>query len=179
MFLALTDAYRLVRSRFRSRVDPFATLASPMRVWPHHLDALIHMNNGTYLTLATFARWEFVIRSGYGDIFRRLGWYGVIAGQVVRYRRGLRLWQRFAVETRFLGLDGPNIVFEHRFVRGGEVVARVIACIRMLDRRGGTVRREDLLAAVPDPRITDVPEWAARWTAVARMPMTEADVLVD
>ncbi len=46
MFLALTDAYHLIRSRFRSPVEPFGTLHSPMRVWPHHLDTLAHMNNG-------------------------------------------------------------------------------------------------------------------------------------
>ncbi|WP_051800075.1 acyl-CoA thioesterase [Catenuloplanes japonicus] len=173
MFLAITDAYHLLRSRFRPAVDPFDVLETRMRVLPHHLDALVHMNNGVYLTLASFARWEFVIRSGAGDTFRRLGWYGVIASQVVRYRRGLRLWQRFTVETRFLGLDGPNIVFEHRFVRDGETVARIVACVRMIHRTGGPVTRTALIEGMADPRITDAPEWTARWTSSAMMPMAD------
>ncbi|MFI5845907.1 acyl-CoA thioesterase [Catenuloplanes sp. NPDC051500] len=173
MFLAITDVYHLISFRFRSRVDPFDVLSTPMRVWPHHLDALLHMNNGVYLTLASHSRWEFVIRTGYSEIFRDLGWYGVIAGQVVRYRRGLRLWQRFTVETRFLGLDGPNIVFEHRFVRGGDVVARMVACVRMIHRTSGTVSHDALREGLHDPRITDVPEWASQWTTSAMMPMAD------
>ena len=86
------------------------------RVWPHDLDAFGHMNNGRYLQIMDVARAEWMVRTGVFGSMRLQGWSALLGSGVTRFRRSLKLWQRYEVRTRLLCWDDRWFYFEHNFV---------------------------------------------------------------
>lgn len=129
-------------SPFRPRlVPPDAVSRLGFRVWPHDLDTSLHMNNGRYWAIMDLGRADLVLRSGLWRSVLRRRWTPVLGAATIRFRRELRAFQRFRLETRILHWTGTNLVIEQRVLcpgrgRGGEVVA-AIALLRagLYDRR--------------------------------------------
>ncbi len=86
------------------------------RVWPHDLDPSLHMNNGRYLTLMDLGRLDVMARSGLLRAAWHHGWTPIASGIQIRYRRELRLWQTFRIETRLAAWQTHLVVMEQRFV---------------------------------------------------------------
>lgn len=140
---------------------------------PTDLDILRHMNNGRYLSLVDLGRFDLLVRTGLFGAMRRHGWYAVVSAETVTFRKSLRLWQRFDVESRLMGHDDRAILLEHRVVRGGEIYARVIVRARMVKRSGGTLSHEELFAAIGRPdALPEVEEWIHDWAEATRLPST-------
>lgn len=156
----------LLFSRFRSRVDIMEECATPFRVWPTDLDALLHMNNGVYLSLQDLARMDYMIRA---NAFKKLssrGWYPVVASEMIRFRRSLSLFQKFELRTRLLSWDEKYLYLEHKFISGHEVMALGMIRARFLSRKGGAVSPPELMKALdldltPPPFPLSLQEWLA------------------
>ncbi len=134
------------------------------RVHPGDLDVLRHMNNGRYLTLLDLGRMDLMLRSGFWKRITEAGWYPVVAGQTITYRRSLELWQRFELSTRVLGYDDRWIYMEQIFRVGETVHADAIVRARFLRRGGGSVEIDEVLGlAGPVPEDLEVPEWVLAW----------------
>jgi len=146
------------------------------RVWPSDLDVFLHMNNGVYLTIADLGRTDMLARAGVLPELRRLGWYPVVAAESIRFRRSLKLGQRFRIDTRVLGWNERSIYLGQTFVARGETVARAVIDARFLARGGARVTPADVLDTAA--RVTDVdtdeesagavPAWADDWSAAMR-----------
>ncbi|WP_087132268.1 acyl-CoA thioesterase [Microbacterium esteraromaticum] len=142
---------------------------------PTDLDILRHMNNGRYLSLFDLGRWDLLIRTGLFDAMKQRGWYAVVSSETVTFRKSLELWQRFDVESRFIGHDEKALFTEHRAVVDGEVYARVLVRARMLRRSGGTVPHDELFAALGQPEgVPDVEGWIHDWASASALPPTKA-----
>ncbi len=140
---------------------------------PSDIDILRHMNNGRYLSLFDLGRWDLLVRTGLWDAMRRNGWYAVVAAETITFRKSLQLWQRFDVESRFLGHDDRAVYMEHRAVVDGEIYARAIIRARMMRRSGGTLPHEELFAATGRPQqVPDVEPWVHDWAEASRLPST-------
>jgi len=140
---------------------------------PTDIDILRHMNNGRYLSLFDLGRWDLLVRTGLWDAMRSHGWYAVVSAETVTFRRSLQLWQRFDVESRFLGHDDRALYMEHRAVVDGEIYARAIVRARMLRRSGGTLPHEELFAATGRPAdLPDVEPWVHEWAVASALPST-------
>ncbi|MBL3686933.1 thioesterase [Leucobacter zeae] len=156
---------------------------SRFRVWPTDLDLLRHMNNGKYLSVMDVARFDLIQRNGVVGLFRREGWYPVVVGQTISYRRSLNPWMRFWIESRILGFDEQAVYMEQRFVRPDaegrpEVYARAIVRARILRRSGGVVPIDELLEkSGADPEELRVPEEVLAWGASTRLPSLRDDAL--
>lgn len=154
---------------------------SRFRVWPTDLDILNHMNNGKYLSVMDIARFDFMQRTGSWKRIQQLGWYPVVVGQTISYRKSLNPWQRFWIETRILGHDEQALYMEQRFVRPGagrrpEIYARAYVRARFLKRSGGTVKVEELFEAVgADTSGFEVPPEVLAWGAGTRLPSLRDD----
>ncbi len=99
------------------------------RVWPHDLDPSIHMNNGRYLTLMDLGRLDVMLRSGLWKAVRDRRWTPIASAVTMRYRRELRPFQKFRLETRLVCWDETLVVMEQTFVidgggRDGQIAAR-------------------------------------------------------
>lgn len=89
------------------------------RVWPHDLDPFGHMNNGRYLTIMDLGRTDLMVRSGLARAARNHKWTPIASAVVIRFRREMRLWQKFRLETRILWWDERQSVIEQLFVLSG------------------------------------------------------------
>lgn len=124
------------RARLRLPAD-VSVLA--FRVYPHDLDLSLHMNNGRYLTIMDLGRLDLILRSGLGRAVWRHGWTPVANAAVVRFRRELRVFDRYRLETRIVGWMEQAVIIEQSFVfatgeREGQVAARAIFKGALYDR---------------------------------------------
>jgi acyl-CoA thioesterase FadM len=146
MSLLLRLLLLLFSSRRRSRLHVLDTCVTPFRVWLNDLDALLHMNNGRYLTILDLARVDLMMRSGLWKHLKAQGWYPVVTLETIRFHCSLELGNRYDVETRVIGWDEKHIFVEQGFVRDRRVIAtvgdhaasaRVARVGRALERGGG------------------------------------------
>jgi YbgC/YbaW family acyl-CoA thioester hydrolase len=148
----------------RPRCDALGPARKRFIVWPPDLDVLGHVNNGVYLSMLDVARVDMMLRSGMLGLLRRHGFYAVVAAQTIRFRRSLRLFQSFEVETKVIGWDEKAFLLRHQFLRAGEVVAEAVVRSRFLKRKGGGVSSQELLELLgrtgPSPAL---PDWIQAW----------------
>jgi acyl-CoA thioesterase FadM len=141
MNLWLRVLYLIVASFFRPRLDPVRDVSRlRFRVWPHDLDTSLHMNNGRYWTLMDLGRTDIMIRSGLWRPILRHGWVPVVGAGQIRFRRELKAFRSFTLETRILTWSESHVVMEHRFVsesKDGSPVLSAIALVKagLYDRR--------------------------------------------
>ncbi len=155
--------------RRATRLAVLDTCRTPFTVVPGDLDVLRHMNNGIYLSLMDLGRVDYMRRTGLWAGLTRKRWYPVITLCSMRYRRSLTLFQRFAIETRFLGHDATTLFVEQRFVRRGELVAVGVVGARFLKASGGTVTPEELLVLGGfTGTAPTLPDWVTQWSEAAR-----------
>lgn len=154
-------------------IDPSAVARVSVRTMPTDIDLLGHMNNGRYASLFDLGRYDLLIRAGIWDVFRRRGWYAVVASASITFRKSLALWQRFTVESRLLGHDDRSVYLMHRAVVDGEVYAEIIVRARFLRRSGGVVPHEELFEALHRPdNLPDLPSWVTEWAVSSALPST-------
>jgi acyl-CoA thioesterase FadM len=151
-----------------------------LRVLPTDLDLLGHVNNGIYLSLMDLGRMDMMIRSGKWEALNKLGWAPVAQNVTVSYRRSLKLWERYVIETKVIGFDDKAMYTEQRFVRGGEVYVQGYMRARFVKKAGGTVSVAELgeLAGI-DPTTMPAPEWMTDWAADVKLPPAKASFPSD
>jgi acyl-CoA thioesterase FadM len=108
-------------------------------VWPNDLDISIHMNNGRYLTMMDLGRTDLIIRTGLWRLILRRRLTPVVGTAAIRFRRELRLFQAFDLETRLVGWVDDMVLFEQRFriasgPRTGQYAATALVRAGLYDR---------------------------------------------
>ena len=151
-------------SFFRPRLNSTIDVSRwGFRVWPHDLDTSLHMNNGRYWTLMDLGRTDLMIRSGLWRTVLRNRWVPVVSAGKIRFRRELRLFQRFALETRIVTWAETWVVMEHRMVsrsRSGGTIVNAVALVRagVYDRKAKSFIAVDrLLSAVGEGGMSPEP----------------------
>ena len=124
----------LLTARFRPRLAmPEQASDLSFQVWPHDLDTSLHMNNGRYWSLMDLGRTDLVLRSGLWRAILRYRWLPVVNAGTIRFRRELRAFRKFRLETRILCWSEHWLVIQHRVLtanrRGDEILA-AIALVR-------------------------------------------------
>lgn len=135
MNLWLRVLHLIIASFFRAKLDPVKGVSRlTFRVWPHDLDTSLHMNNGRYWTLMDLGRTDVMIRSGLWRSVLKHGWVPVVSAGQIRFRREMRLFQSFTLETRILTWSEGHVVMEHRLMsqaKDGNPVLNAIALVRV------------------------------------------------
>ncbi len=141
MNLWLRLLWLLVTARWRAPLAmPDGVSILNFRVWPHDLDLSAHLNNGRYLTLMDQGRLDVMLRSGLWRELLRQKWTPIASAITIRFRRELRPFQTFRLETRLLCWDASLVVMEQTFVigsgqRGGQIAARALFKGGLYDRK--------------------------------------------
>ena len=141
MNLWLRLLHLIVASFFRPRLDPAREVSRlAFLVWPHDLDTSLHMNNGRFWTVMDLGRADLMIRSGLWRAVLRHGWTPVVSAGKIRFRRELKAFRSFRLETRIVAWAEGWFVMEHRLVttaRDGSDVLSAIALVRagLYDRK--------------------------------------------
>ena len=122
-----------------SKPEPGLTVLDPvvtrMRVLPQDLDYMMVVNNGTYLQIMDVAGHRHLGRAGALRLAAKRSWFGYVVASTMRYRRPLRLWDRFEDTSRVLGWDDRVFYIEHVITRDGELCTRGVVCYRLVHRR--------------------------------------------
>lgn len=157
----------LLFSRFHSKIDFLATCDTAFRVWPTDLDVLMHMNNGKYFSLMDLARVNLLIRSGMEKVMNDNGYYPVLSGETVRFKKSLKLFTAFDIKTKILGWDKKNFYLEHTFIHNEEIYAHAYIKARMLHKKGDKVAPVDCLkAAGKNLTSPPLPDNLKNWIAI-------------
>lgn len=141
MNLWLRLIWLIITARGRTPLQmPEGTSALHYRVWPHDLDVSMHMNNGRYLGIMDLGRLDVIIRSGLWRAVMRHRWTPIASAMVIRFRRELRLFDLYRLETRILAWDELSVVMEQVFQfaggpRDGQVAARALFKGGLYDRK--------------------------------------------
>lgn len=118
---------------FRPSLQMHETSMLQLRVQLNDIDLFMHVNNGRFPTLMDLGRTDYLARTGMWQLFRRRGWRPVAAGLTMRFRRELRLGQRFTLVSSIAGWDDRWVFFDQRFMRGEVMHARGYAKIGILE----------------------------------------------
>ncbi len=133
MNLWLRLLHLIVASLFRARLDPSRDVSRlAFRVWPHDLDTSLHMNNGRYWTIMDLGRADLMIRSGLWRAVLREKWTPVVSAAKIRFRRELKPFRAFRLETRILAWGDTWLVMEHRIVTTGRDGSEILAAIALV-----------------------------------------------
>lgn len=128
MNLWLRLLWLVLASRFRPALRlPEDASTLDMRVWPTDIDTALHLNNGRYLTLMDLGRLDLMLRTPLWRAALRHQWTPILSAAKIRFRREIRCWRAFRLETRILCWSEEWLVMEQRFLsrnrHGHEVVA--------------------------------------------------------
>ncbi|MBC7982470.1 MAG: thioesterase family protein [Candidatus Obscuribacterales bacterium] len=147
----------------KPRIDLLGVTRIRLRVWPNDLDLNGHVNNGRYLSLADLGRIDWFVRTGILSLARRNKAFPIVGDAIAKFRRDLKVFQAFEIESRMLGWDEKWGFMEHRFIKDGRVIG-VVAIRGVFKTSEGSLRPGNLLAglgvAIPSPPL---PNWVAHW----------------
>ena len=147
MVLIFRFILSMILSRFRRRIGPLDAATLRFTVLPHDCDLNMHLNAGRYISFMDVSRVELMGRMRMFRLFVARGWRPINGGMIIRYRRELLPFQRFAVRSRVIGWDAKWIYFEHVVERDGQLCA--MANARGLFRGSkGSVETRELLEAM-------------------------------
>lgn len=136
---------RLIWYALTARFRPHLVLPGDVsrlvfRVWPHDCDTSLHLNNGRYLTMMDMGRLDIMVASGLWRAVLKHGWTPVASAIKVRFRREIRPFQRFRLETRLVAWDRATVIMEQTFVieggeRDGQIAAQALFKGGLYDRK--------------------------------------------
>jgi acyl-CoA thioesterase FadM len=88
---------------------------------PTDIDLNGHVNNGRYLTIFDLTRLDLFLRIGLFRHARAQRWMPLIAEQDVRYKKPLKMFQKFVVSLEITHWDQRYFYMVHRITSGGVV----------------------------------------------------------
>lgn len=124
MSLIFRMLWLLLSSLFKPRlpyIKPVNELK--MMVLPNDLDINMHMNNGRYLTICDLSRVDMFIRTGLGKTMLKQKWMPIITEHTMKYKKALKLFQKYTVTMTITGWDERSFDMVHTFLVGDRVVA--------------------------------------------------------
>lgn len=153
-----------VRALLGRRIGILDTSRITLRVLPNDLDFNGHVNNGRFFTLADLGRVDFMLRTGALGVAYRHRALPIVADAFAKFRRDLRPFQRYVIESRVLGWDDKWTFLEHRFVAEGRV-AGVVVVKGVFRGPNGTLPPSLLLEALgrPGDAAPELPAWLRGW----------------
>ena len=160
---------RLAKEALKFRGAPalglLGTHVSHHACWPWDIDPWMELNNGRALTLYDLGRIPLASRTGLVRVTRAHGWGLTVAGNSVRYRRRVQMFQRFEMRSRALGWDPRFFYIEQSMWRAGECTNQMLLRMAVISK-GGMIAPERVAAelghAGPAPVL---PEWVQAWIA--------------
>ena len=136
------------------------------RCWPHDLDFWMELNNGRTLTLYDLGRIPAARRNGLVRAIRENGWGLTVAGNTLRYRRRIRMFDRIEMRSRVLGWDHRFLYLEQSMWRMDGECANHALYRTAITSSDGIVPPERMARALGFPETSpELPDWVQAWIA--------------
>jgi acyl-CoA thioesterase FadM len=137
------------------RLGPLDTSRLSMRVMPVDVE-LTRMNHGRYLTLMDLGRFDFTFRCNLLAPLLKNRWFPIVSSMTARYRRSLRLGEKYELVTRIAAFNHKYWYMDQRFEVGGDVAMN--AYVKGIFRGPkGNVPTPELLEAAGHPGTVSPP----------------------
>ncbi|WP_449042030.1 acyl-CoA thioesterase [Paracoccus sp. (in: a-proteobacteria)] len=166
MYPILRFIYEIRSARRATPLGPLDAHVSTHRISPLDIDPWRELNNGRTLTLYDLGRIPMAVRLGIIDTLKRNGWGFTVAGNTVRYRRRIRVFQRITQVSRVLGWDSRFVYMEQSMWSGGDCANHMLLRVAIVGgaARKGMIPPEVFMEALghhgPSP---ELPAWVAAW----------------
>lgn len=92
------------------------------RVWPTDIDVSI-MNHAAMMTVMEMGRIDYMVRTGFFKLARKMKWYFPIRGISAQFIRPLKLFQKANLITRVFHIDESWFYIEQKIYRKGKIIA--------------------------------------------------------
>ena len=162
-------AIKLVLTTRRDQsVGVWDEVQTPMIAWPTDIDIFMEVNNGRYLTLMDIGRFKYGIKVGLVAALKRRKWGLAVAGASVRYRKRIRLFQKFSIHTKVVGIDERWVYFQQVFKCRGTWCAAALLRTAVTDKNGAVPTKEVSKELGEDWEYR-MPEWISHWDESDRM----------
>jgi acyl-CoA thioesterase FadM len=156
-------------SRYSSPLNLSDQSTIQFRVLPTDIDILGHMNNGRYLSFLDLARVNYLIRAKLFFTLAQKKIYGVVAGEMIRFKKPINLFKQFQIVTRLIGWDKNFFYIWHTFKMGDELCAIAVVKICFLHKKKGRLTTDDILPIFGlDAEAKELPSWIHDWKEVER-----------
>lgn len=166
MYPILRFLGEVASARRAPRLGPLEPHVSTHRISPLDLDPWWELNNGRTLTIYDLGRIPMAIRLGITDTLKANGWGFTVAGNTVRYRRRIKVFQRVTQVSRTIGWDDRFVYMEQSMWARGECLNHMLLRVAIVGGRArkGLVSPAEFMAALghsdPSPPL---PGWVAAW----------------
>jgi acyl-CoA thioesterase FadM len=171
MYPFIRFAKEIYVHRRAPRLPLTGTHVSQHICWPWDLDVWMELNNGRTLTLLDLGRLPLVRRIGLSAMLREQGWGLTMAGVSVRYRRRVRAFDRFEIQSRCLGWDSRFLYIEQAMWRRGDCANHALYRTAVTGTEGIVAPARAIAAMGMAPDSPPLPDWVAAWIeAEARRP---------
>lgn len=118
-----------------------------LHVLPNDIDINYHMNNGRYLTICDLTLIDLFIRCGLAKTMFKEKWIPVVAEQTMKYKKGLKLFQKYKCLLKVTGSDEKGFHMIHTFMVGNRVVAEGTS-VGMIVSKSGVIPPVQVLEAM-------------------------------
>lgn len=117
MYPYLRTYFNIFKARRKPKFEhPFMESEIEMRVWPWDADMFMELNNGRYLTIMDTGRFAFGERVNLIKVLKQNKW-GLMVGAVsTRYRRRLRIFEKFTLRTKLIYFSEKWFYFHQEFI---------------------------------------------------------------
>jgi len=151
-------------SRFSPAVNFLDNCSTSFRVLPTDCDVLLHMNNGRYFSFLDIARIDFMIRNNSFKLVRKEKMYGVVASEIIRFKRSINIFKRFEIVTRIVSWDANFFYIVHYFKTENELCALAGVKICFLHAKKGRIKTKEILDIIGITHTPNaMPEWLEMW----------------
>ena len=132
---------------------------------PWDLDPWRELNNGRTLTLYDLGRVPMALRTGLVRVMGPNGWGLTVEGNICRYRRRVRMFDRITIVSRCLGWDARFLYMEQSMWKGAECTSQMVLRSAVTSK-DGIVPPARVLEALGEPVESPVlPDWVQAWIA--------------
>jgi len=163
MYPYLRMAKELWKFRNAPKLGLFDTHVSHHMCLPQDIDPWMELNNGRTLTLYDLGRLPMGKRMGFDTLGKRKGWGLTVAGNSTRYRRRVRLFDRFEMRSRILGWDARFIYMDQTMWRGSECTSQMLLRSAVASKNGIVPPAEVMRALGHPERSPALPGWVQAW----------------
>lgn len=133
------------------------------RVCITDIDPFFELNNGRYLTLFDFGRYDVAMRTGLWKVLKREGWGVMVAGISIRYRHRLRLFTKFEIHSTVVGINHRWFYFEQKIISKGKLHTSALVRTAVRSKKG-LVPTQDVLEKMNMADVSiPIPEWIDKW----------------
>ena len=139
------------------------------RVCITDIDPFFEMNNGRYLTLFDFGRYDVAWRTGLWKVLKKKKWGFMVAGISIRYRYRLRLFTLFQIHSKVVAIDERWFYFEQKIISRGKLHTSALVRTAVISA-DGLVPTKDVLEAMNKADVVlPVPDWIKQWAVSDEM----------